>query len=587
MLTFRKKILLGYLGAFLIFVVLMYPFATRTVQKIVVKTMTDRADELIEKLQTAPNDDALVRRMKDEKPLIFFRAAIITDRQRLLYDTARHLHGPQYSRDRVVDHPEVLQALREGTGYHEDYSDLLRGQKFVYVARSFDFHGKTYVLRAAFPHRYVVELTDDFKMGASALAAFMLLLFSISTWFIINHLTRPMLDIIKAVRPYQDGEVTSLPEIKTGRKINPDDEFGRLANTLNTLASKIQGQINSLTFERNQKEVVLESLVEGVVAVGKDMTVTYANNSALRFFHMEREQLIGHNLAESRDSHCYNLARSCLKEQRILTQTYNVKQAQQKLFIDLVAAPIRYSNGVVLVLQDKTNHYKLLEMRKDFIANASHELKTPITIIQGFAETLHDHPTLGREMTESITKKIHRNCVKMTELIQDLLALTDVENLPESRLIDCELIEILQHCCRDVQVLFPDAQVRMDLGGHESIQLIGDPSLLELAFKNLIENAAKYSAPPAQIDIKIKTSDQWIEVTIKDRGYGIPPESLDRIFQRFYREESTRQKVGGSGLGLSIVEMIIDKHFGKIGVKSELNKGSTFVVQLPKQRFPT
>lgn len=586
MLTFRKKIFLGYLGAFLLFLALMYPFATRTVQRIVVKTMTDRVDELIAKLETAPNDDAMVRRMKDEKPLIFFRAAIITDRQRLLYDTAKRLHGPQYSRDRVVDHPEVLQALREGTGYHEDYSELLRGQKFVYVARTFDFHGKTYVLRAAFPHRYVVELTDDFKMGASALAAFMLLLFSIITWYMMNHLTRPILDIIKAVKPYQDGEVTSLPEIKTG-KINSDDEFGRLANTLNTLSSKIQGQINSLTFERNQKEVVLESLVEGVVAIGKDMTVTYANNSALRFFEMQRAELIGHNLADSKDSHCYNLARSCLKEQRILSDTYTVKKRQQKLFIDLVAAPIRYSPGVVLVLQDKTNHYKLLEMRKDFIANASHELKTPITIIQGFAETLHDHPTLGREVTESITQKIHRNCVKMTELIQDLLALTDVENLPESRLVDCELVDILERCCRDVLVLFPDADVHVDFGGQDSVDLVGDPSLLELAFKNLIENAAKYSPSPAHIEIKVKTSEQWIEVSIMDRGYGIPPESLDRIFQRFYRVESTRQKVGGSGLGLSIVEMIIDKHFGKVSVKSELNKGSRFTVQLPRQRFPT
>lgn len=584
-MTFRQKIFLSYFGAFLLFLTLMYPFAAQTVQKIVIRTMNNRADELIEKLKTAPNDEAMVRRMKDEKPLIFFRAAIITDKQRLLYDTANRLHSPQYSRDRIVDHPEVVQAIRNGTGYYEDYSQVLRGQKFVYIARKFDFHGKPYILRAAFPHRFVEELTNDFKMGATAVATIMLLLFSISTWFIINYLTRPMLDIIKAVKPYQDGEVTSLPEIKTGR-INSDDEFGRLANTLNSLASKIQGQINTLTVERNQKEAVLESLVEGVVAVNKEMIVTFANNSALKFFEVEREQLVGHNIAEAKDAHCYNMARKCLREQRVLTETYDRGVAQQKQFIDLIGAPIKYSSGAVLVLQDKTNHYRLLEMRKDFIANASHELKTPITIIQGFAETLHDHPTLGPQMTASITEKIHRNCVKMTGLIQDLLALTDIENLPESRLIECDIIQIMDQCCKDVQELFPDASIKLQVEGDSGV-MIGDPNLLELAFKNLIENGAKYSEPPADVTVKMKLTDKMVVVSIADKGYGIPSEEQDRIFQRFYRIESTRQKVGGSGLGLSIVEMIIAKHFGKIQVVSKVGRGSTFTVQLPKQRFPT
>lgn len=582
MLTFRKKIFLGYVGVFLLFLLLMYPFANRLVQHIVVKTMTDRADELIRKLETAPNDEAMVRRMKDEKPLIFFRAAIITDRQRLLYDTAKRLHGPQYGRERIFDHPEIVEAFKDGTGYFEDYSELFRGQKFVYIARRFDFHGKNYVLRAAFPYRYIVELSNDFKMGASALAAVMLLLFSIITWFIINHLTRPILNIIKAVRPYQDGEVTSLPEIKTG-KINPDDEFGRLANTLNTLSSKIQGQINTLTVERNQKEAVLESLVEGVVAVGNDMRVTYANRSALKFFGITREALTGQNIAESKDSHCYNLARGCLKDQRILTDTYTLKKNNQKLFIDLVASPIKSSTGAVLVLQDKTHHYKLLEMRKDFIANASHELKTPITIIQGFAETLHEHPDLGKEVVAGITTKIMRNCLKMTALIQDLLALTDVENLPASRLIECDLFEILEHCCRDVQELFRDARITLHRHANDEVTVLGDPHLLELAFKNLIENGAKYSDPPAQIDIRVQENEQGIEIAISDKGYGIPQEHQDRIFQRFYRIENTRQKASGSGLGLSIVEMIIEKHFGKVRVSSELGKGSTFTVYLPRR----
>ena len=208
MFNFRQKVFISYLALFLVFLVLIFPFASQTVKKIAGKAMEDRANEIIERIRTAPNDEALVRRLKDQKPLIFFRVSVITDEHKVLYDShVKRLLGTQFSQEYVVDHPEVLEAFKSGVGYNVDYSELL-SQKFAYLAKAFDFHGKTYVIRTAFPYEYVAELSHDFELGFLGLATAVLLLFSILTWFIINHLTRPIQQIIEAIRPYQRGEIS-------------------------------------------------------------------------------------------------------------------------------------------------------------------------------------------------------------------------------------------------------------------------------------------------------------------------------------------------------------------------------------------
>lgn len=588
MLSFRQKIFLAYLAVFLLFLAGMYPFATSTVQKIATKAMYDRSQDLIEKIQSAPNDEALVRRLKEQKALVFFRLSVINDEQKVLYDShTKRILGARFSQDYVVQHPEVLQAFKNGRGYHEDYSELLK-QKFAYLAISFDFHGKPYVLRTAFPYKYVTELTRDFETGVIALAAAILMLFSLMTWFIMNHLTSPIQEIIKAILPYQKGETDVVPSIALD-SLSRTDEFVKLADTLNSLSIRIQKHIANLVQERNEKEAVLESLVEGVIAVDVNQIITYANNMASKI--LENDQLIGHSFQETKNTIIHsavfqNLLLKCQQEKRALSQTLQIKHGSQKVFLDVVAAPKKENSGAILVLQDKTSHYKLLDMRKDFIANASHELKTPITIIRGFAETLHDNPDLPPETCQEVTGKIVRNCLRMTNLIKDLLTLTDVENLPESRLASCNLYEIIKNCSDSVKEVHRDAQITIEKPEEQELILTADAHLMEHAFINLIDNAAKYSKAPAKITIKMHRENDKIIVQVSDQGIGIPPQDLEHIFQRFYTvDKAHSRKMGGSGLGLSIVETIIEKHFGHISVVSEVGEGTTFTVILPVRQL--
>ena len=581
MIHFRQKIFFIYLIVFFLFLAGLFPFVNHTVEKLSRKIMCDRATELIERIQSAPSDEALVRKLKEQKALVFYRVSVISDQHKVLYDShTKRLLGPRFSQEYVVYHPEVNDAFEKGIGYNEDYSELL-GQKFSYLAKSFTFHGKTYVLRTALPHNYIIDLSHDFETGVLTVATAVLVLFSVMTWLIIHYMTRPIQVIIDAVKPYQEGNLNTIPEIKLNSS-NASDEFIKLANTLNSLSFRIQKHIDTLTFERNEKMAILESLLEGVVAIDQNMIVTYANHSALKFFQLSLEQLVGQSFSVTHQHKCYNLLLACQENNQILNDTLYIKRNEKKIFFDIVAAPKKDEKGAILVLQDKTSHYKLLEMRKDFIANASHELKTPITIIQGFAEMLHDNVDLPEQTILQLTEKIVRNCKRMTTLIKDLLTLSDVENIPESRLIECDLEEIIFNCVDNVKEMYPDAEIIVKNSMPQPIHLLADPNLMEHAFINLIENAAKYSPHPANITISLNVIDNKIQIQIADKGIGIPEADLEHIFERFYTvDKAHSQKLGGSGLGLSIVETIIHKHFGRIKVDSKLNEGTTFTILIP------
>lgn len=585
MFSFSQRIFISYVAVFLLFITLMYPFTDQIVHRITNKAMEDRADDLIEKIQTAPNNDSIIKLLKDLKATVFFRMSVITDERKVLYDSRiKRLIGPRFSQEYVVNHPEVMEAFKYGIGYNEDYSDLL-AQKFAYMAKGFDFHGKTYILRIAFPYNYVTELTKDLKFSFIVVATIVLLLFSLLTWFVINYMTKPIQQIINAIKPYQDGNEPDLPEIQL-KATSSSDEFQKLAETLNSLSIKIRNHIAVITQERNVIETVLESLLEGVIAVDDETKVIYANSTALNFLGIQRSDLIGKKFDASIEAKCHELLIACQLNKKILKETLQLKKDGKRIILDIVASPKKGNQGAILVLQDQTSHHKLLEMRKDFIANASHELKTPLTIVRGFAEALHDNPDLPNSMKEDMTLKIVKNCKRMNHIILDLLTLSDVENIPESRMQSIELLAIITKCQKTIKEVYPEAIIEMENASKQNMEIVGDPYLLELAFNNLIENAAKYSKESPKIQINFQKNNSFIKITISDNGIGIPKEDLDHIFERFYTvNKAHSRKLGGSGLGLSIVETIIHKHFGKIHVTSVMDQGTTFTIELPIERI--
>lgn len=428
-----------------------------------------------------------------------------------------------------------------------------------------------------------LAFTQQFKVWFFAFCALALLFFSSVTWLIFHRINFPIRQIIKAIKPYQSGQEEGIPHVELSRSIDEEDDFYKLAQTLNSLSNRLRLQIKNLTDERNEKEAILESLGEGVIDIDAEMKVRCINFVGTKMIGVPRRKLLGGPFPTGSPllDKCHFLLESCQAKVNVLTDSISLGD-RKKVYLDLIAAPKAQGNGAILVLQDKSSHYKVLEMGKDFVANASHELRTPITIIKGFAETMQDFPELPREMIADITEKIVRNCQRMDTLVKNLLTLADLENLPDSRFQECDLIALAETCRQVVLAVYETAQISIEKS-HESMTVAADPDILELAVINLLDNAAKYSHPPAKITIKLEWEGDEACISIADQGIGIPPADLEHIFERFYTVDKARSR-RGAGLGLSIVRTIIEKHHGTISVTSAVGEGTTFPIRLPIHR---
>jgi two-component system phosphate regulon sensor histidine kinase PhoR len=309
------------------------------------------------------------------------------------------------------------------------------------------------------------------------------------------------------------------------------------------------------------------------------------NRMAEVFLGIDEKELAGKKFSVANQRPCEDLIKEAQKKGQPVVLVIKPER-KQKRYLDAVAVP-RGKGGAILVLQDKTSLHKVIELGRDFIANASHELKTPITIIRGFAETLHDHPELTREVYTEITDKIVSNCQRMDTLVKNLLTLAAVdEGLPRSRLQECDLYNLVEQARLTILSVHPDAKISVETKGEEPFDLMADSDLFFQAILNLLDNAVKYSKRPAEVKVRIEKYPTEFVIRVSDKGVGIPSEDLDRIFERFYAvDKSHSRSLGGSGLGLSIVERIIEKHQGKIDVESKLGKGTTFSITLPIQEY--
>jgi signal transduction histidine kinase len=233
----------------------------------------------------------------------------------------------------------------------------------------------------------------------------------------------------------------------------------------------------------------------------------------------------------------------------------------------------------VIVLPSQSDH--IYAVGKDFVANASHELRTPITIIKGFAETLHDLPYVSDVMLSDITDKILRSCERMDALVKNLLLLADIDHSRRFNKREGDIVALIESVSYTMIALHPDIQIETYAQADE-IYFSFDPDMLEQALINLIGNAVKYSLAPASIKITVEKGDNEVVIRIEDQGIGIKEEHLQHLFKRFYRVNQDRsRKLGGAGLGLSIVKAIVDKHHGQIRVNSQEGMGSCFEMVFP------
>ena len=338
-------------------------------------------------------------------------------------------------------------------------------------------------------------------------------------------------------------------------------------------------QIYKRIKESCNNAIFLDSLQEGVILLNEQGRVLQSNAKAKQFF---EGKLTGKPLLDREFFKKHRKDwKSCAEIDwpHPLPFFLDLKDGQP---VSVTIKPLKDAKHFVFILQDSHTHEQKCRLGKDFVANASHELRTPITIIKGFAETIRDIPQISDAMLKEFVETMIRNCQRMENLVHNLLILEDLDYLPAMRLQECDLVALVDNCNYTLLALYPNISIEA-IQNKEAITIPADPDLFELAIMNLLENAVKYSKAPVSITVTTKDLPKQVCITIADKGIGMAKDDLTSIFDRFYTvNKAHARKLGGAGLGLSIVKTIVNKHHGFIHVTSQLGKGTTFFLTFPK-----
>jgi two-component system phosphate regulon sensor histidine kinase PhoR len=364
------------------------------------------------------------------------------------------------------------------------------------------------------------------------------------------------------------------------------DELADLADALSRTVAGLGQTIRTLTDERNRSSAILGSMVEGVAVVTGDERILYFNWAFEQILELPAGSSQGRTLVEAlRQADLIALVRKALSGVEELTGEVEVGTVRRRNF-SVTAAPVRAAgaNGAVLVLHDITELRRLERVRRDFVANVSHEFKTPLTAIQGFAETLLSGALDDKANRKRFVEIIRDHARRLARLTDDLLKLSRIEAGRLELEIRPIRVEALVNGCVETARLNAKArglQIHVDL--QENAPAVrGDGAQLGEVLQNLLDNALQYTPSGGQIEVKACSNGNDVIFTVADTGIGIPESDLERVFERFYRVDAARSReAGGTGLGLAIARHIVDAHGGRIWVESAVGQGSRFHFSIP------
>ncbi len=523
------------------------------------------------------NGPGIDRLSKDLGKLTATRLTIILPSGKVLGDSEEE----PARMDNHSDRPEVQEALNGRVGISSRFSFTL-GHERMYVAVPFEEQGRIVgVVRASLPLTAIARALRAVYLKTALGGLVIVLIMAALSLIISRRVSRPLEDLKRGALRFAAGDLSRrLP-------VPRSDELGSLAEAFNHMAEQLEDRIGALISQGQMQEAILASMVEGVIAVDAEQRLMTLNRAGAH--------LIGIDLVPSQNLGINELvrdpqlqsfitrtisAREPIEGEIVMSNGEQIIQAHGTFLRDTLGADI----GFLIVLHDVT-HLRRLEMaRRDFVANVSHELKTPITAIKGFVETLLGGALNEPENAENFLGIIARHTDRINEIIDDLLSLSRIEQDAEQGKVCLTtgkirgVMEAASHICATKAEA---KNIAVNLDCPDELRARISAPLLEQALVNLIDNAIKYSAPGSAVQVEAQRDGAEVVVRVRDQGCGIEKNQLSRIFERFYRVDAGRSRmIGGTGLGLAIVKHIAQAHGGRVTVASTPGKGSIFSLHL-------
>lgn len=478
---------------------------------------------------------------------------------------------------------EVKEAIDSGIGRSVRPSDTMN-MNMIYVAIPVEVSssGSPYIIRMAMS---LEDVDQSISRITLVLIGGLLILFlaaALISYRIALGLTRPLEQMTKVAKRIKNMDYRARVTVKK------HDEIGDLGHAINAMADSLQVQMTRIKHNESQLESVLANMINGIVMIDASGCVVLMNRRAVEILGITEREIVGRHFTEAKQQ--YELTQII---QEGLTSKVHLREEitfyfPEERLLELNLVPIHPGgnefNGVLLVLQDVSAIRRLERMRSEFVANVSHELKTPIAAVKGFAETLLSGAVKDEETARSFLQIIFDESDRLNRLIGDILELSKIE----SRRVPLQFspVEMESFIAKTFTLLDSEAaskEIRLQKQVAPGLYVEVDEDRLRQIVMNLLSNGINYTPAGGVVSVKIEAKDEdYIRIQISDSGIGIPKKDLPRIFERFYRVDKARSRSsGGTGLGLSIVKHLVELHKGTIAVTSTVGVGTTFTIELP------
>lgn len=401
-------------------------------------------------------------------------------------------------------------------------------------------------------------------------------------FFIARSITVPINDVTAKAEKMSMGDFSQVVSVRS------DDEIGRLAEMFNLLREKLDFTLGEINSEKNKLEAILKNMADGLLAIDTEGRIILANHAALQMLGMKQQELAEKTYDEIMSGFSKELLFDSIRTNSEAGGYHGIVEKMGRVY------DIRYDRfkdensrdaGMIVVFLDITEQQKLENMQRDFVANVSHELKTPLTTIKSYTETLMDAEIDDCKTIGQFLQVIDEEADRMNRLVRELLQLSKLDYKQEKWFKkETNLVNVVKAALVKVEMMAANKKLEVvpifDPG--KKVMTVIDRDRIDQVLLNILSNAIKYTKEGGTVEVDVKNEDKWAKVIISDSGIGIDEKEIPRLFERFYRVDKARSReLGGTGLGLSIAKQIIEEHGGSIVIESQMSRGTRVSILLP------